>query len=140
MQWRLHHVNLPAPDVARSAEFFGKIFDHEPESFPVADEDDRGSFDYTEQGLALMRAPDRGGEMHICRPSATVARDNGWHINPLVSGHIALEVDDIEEVKRQLVEMGEYYVDAGPWAMQGYQQIYFHDPGMNVIEVNQRTD
>ena len=36
-----------------------------------------------------------------------------------------------------LDEKGEPYSDYGTWAMNGWHQIFFHDPDGNVVEVHQ---
>ena len=50
---------------------------------------------------------------------------------------VAFRTDDIEAVKKRLDEKGIRYADYGNWAMNGWYQIFFHDPEGNVIEVHQ---
>jgi glyoxylase I family protein len=61
----------------------------------------------------------------------------GNTMNPLGLGHIAFRTDDIEAFKRRLTERGIPFSDYGSWAMDGGDQIFFHDPEGNVVEVHQ---
>ena len=53
------------------------------------------------------------------------------------TGNPAIIFDDIEGVKRRLTERGVPFSDYGTWAIPGWQQIFFHDPEGNIIEVHQ---
>ena len=68
---------------------------------------------------------------------STSAFAPGQPLNPLERGHIAFRTDDIDAFKRRLDEKGIPYADYGGFAMSGWQQIFFHDPEGNVIEVHQ---
>ncbi len=76
----------------------------------------------------------------MSRPNPNMARDNNYFVNPSLGGHVAIEVDDIEEVKRRLEARGLYYADPGHWAVQGLYQIYVTDPSQNCVEINQTLD
>lgn len=57
--------------------------------------------------------------------------------NPLERGHIAFRTDDIEAIKARLTERGVPSADFGAWAIEGWHQIFFHDPEGNIVEVHQ---
>ena len=76
-------------------------------------------------------------QMHLAERDLDVAFRTGHAVNPLDRGHIAFRTDDIEAVKKRLDEKGIRYADYGNWAMNGWYQIFFHDPEGNVIEVHQ---
>jgi catechol 2,3-dioxygenase-like lactoylglutathione lyase family enzyme len=57
--------------------------------------------------------------------------------HPLERGHIAFRTDDIAAFKRRLREEGIPFADYGAWAMNGWEQTFFHDPEGNVVEVHQ---
>ena len=134
MTWKIHHVNIPAPNVRESAEFYSSVFGMTETEMPVKS-GPRGSFRSDRSSLAWFEGDN--AQIHVCQPSATMARDNGFYINPVLNGHLAIQVDDIAEVKRRLDERGDYYADPGHWAMANHYQIYLHDPAMNVIEIIQ---
>ena len=134
MGWKLHHVNIPAINLRETADFYRHILGMQDRAMPVKRED-RGEFAFDSENLAWFE--DGHSQLHVYRPSPTMARDNNFFINPVVNGHIAIQVDDIDEVKRRLDAQGTYYADPGHWAMQDYYQIYVHDPAMNVVEINQ---
>lgn len=136
MSWELHHVNIPAPDVRASAAFYTTIFGMEEKPFPFVDRD-RGAFGLGNDHIAFFE--DGSRQIHISKPVATMARDNGFYLNPVLNGHHAILVDDIEAVKARLEANDVYFADAGRWAFDGYYQIYCYDPGNNVVEINQRT-
>ena len=76
-------------------------------------------------------------QVHLAERDLEVGFRTGQPLNPLERGHIAFRTDDIEAFKRRLEEKGIPYADYGDWAMSGWQQIFFHDPEGNVIEVHQ---
>ncbi|MDH3307991.1 MAG: glyoxalase, partial [Acidimicrobiia bacterium] len=63
-----------------------------------------------------------------------------YYVNPSLHGHVAIEVDDIEQVKQRLNARGVYFADPGHWAVEGLYQIYVIDPSMNCVEINQQLD
>jgi catechol 2,3-dioxygenase-like lactoylglutathione lyase family enzyme len=58
----------------------------------------------------------------------------------LERGHIAFRTDDIVAFKKRLDEKGIPYSDYRTWAMNGWHQIFFHDPEGNIIEVHQAKE
>ena len=135
MSWKLHHVNLPARCVRETATFYTEVLGMQ-EGSPEFKEEDRGDFKTDDQNVAWF---DNGvAQLHIARPSSSFCKDNNFHMDPLVNGHIAIEVDDLDEIRERLRERGVYFADPGNWALNGYQQIYTLDPASNAVEINQR--
>ena len=77
--------------------------------------------------------------MHLAERDLQIGFKTGQVINPLEKGHIAFRTDDIAGFKKRLEARGIPFSDFGAWAMSGWQQIFFHDPDGNVIEVHQVT-
>jgi catechol 2,3-dioxygenase-like lactoylglutathione lyase family enzyme len=136
MSWRLHHVNVPSPNLPVSIEFYTEVLKMNLVEFDSAEKDVRGNFKTEDVVLASEDGETDWPQVHLQVPNPNCARDNGWHINPIAAAHTAYHVDDLEAVKERLRLRGVYFADAGPWALRGYDQIYLHDPGMNVIEIN----
>ncbi|WP_214109124.1 VOC family protein [Acrocarpospora catenulata] len=135
MSWKLHHVNIPARFVRETADFYVQVLGM-TESSPTFKDRDRGVFHTDEQNVAWF---DNGvSQLHIARPTHHFCADNNFHMDPLVNGHVAIEVDDLDAVRARLRERGIYFADPGNWALNGYQQIYCLDPAMNAVEINQR--
>jgi len=133
MTWLLHHVNITVPVVGEGAAFYEAAFGMKNRPFPFVSEKDRGRFDadrvsFFEDGLR---------QVHMCRPQGDIAALNGHYINPMLDGHVAFNVPDIEVTKEWLRKSGHYFADAGSWAFRGYYQLYVFDPDMNVVEINQ---
>ena len=61
----------------------------------------------------------------------------GHTINPLEKGHIAYRTDDLKAFKKHLKELNINFSDWGETAVEGWKQIFFHDPDGNVIEVHE---
>jgi len=136
MRWSLHHVNLPASDVRAMAAFYSTVFDMREKPFPFVAQG-RGALETGNDFVALFE-DDNQRQIHICKPTPSLPWDNNLRLHPVINGHIAIEVDDIDEVMRRLQAAGIPFDDAGNWAFQGYRQVYCYDPSMNVVEINQR--
>lgn len=136
MSWRLHHVNVPSPNLRASADFYAEVLGMNVGTFDAAEEEIRGKFDTAEVVLASEDTEAGWPQVHLQVPNPNCARDNGWHINPIAAPHTAYHVEDLEVVKERLNRRGVYFADAGPWALRGYDQIYLWDPGMNIVEIN----
>ena len=138
MQWSLHHVNLPAADVRAMVAFYSTVFGMTEKPFPFVD-NGRGALQTGGDFVALFE-DENGRQIHICKPTPTLPWDNDLRLHPVINGHMAIQVDDIEEVMRRLAALGMPYNDAGKWAFKGHRQAYCYDPSMNVVEINQRTE
>jgi catechol 2,3-dioxygenase-like lactoylglutathione lyase family enzyme len=132
MKIKLHHVNLCTTDVPGMTDFYRNLFDmqHEPEmdATRVTNQGYPGNVGFVTDGTT---------QLHLAERDLGVAYRTGQAINPLERGHIAFRTDDIAAFKKRLEEKGIPYSDFGKWAMKGWQQIFFHDPEGNIIEVHQ---
>ncbi len=132
MQLKLHHVNLCSKDVPAMDEFYRSVLGLEPEPSLC---DAR----LTAQGYSgnVAFLSDGQTQVHLAEKDLGVGFRTRNAINPLERGHIAFRTDDIEAFKRHLRDKGIPFSDYGAWAMGGWEQIFFHDPEGNVVEVHQ---
>jgi catechol 2,3-dioxygenase-like lactoylglutathione lyase family enzyme len=132
MKLKLHHLNLCTSNVAAMDEFYTKVLDMQSEPSRNATRD-------TSQGYSgkVAFVTDGQSEVHLAERDLRIGFKTGQAINPLEKGHIAFRTDDIAAFKKRLDERGIPYSDFGAWAMKGWQQIFFHDPDGNVIEVHE---
>ncbi len=139
MRSRIHHVNISAPKFEETIAFYQDMFD-------LVDFKPNFATEYTQQRGTRFIGPktpemSEAGEaptIHISDSTPEYAKSvTELGINPRLNGHIAIAVDDIEEVKSRLSAAGVFYVEAGRWAVKDYHQIYTYDPSMNLIEINQ---
>ena len=132
MKLTLHHVNLCTTNVPAMDEFYRSVLELAPEPGMQATR-------VTSQGYAgdVAFVTDGTTQVHLAEKDLEVGFRTGKAINPLERGHLAFRTDDIETFKRRLEEKGIPYADYGGFAMSGWQQIFFHDPEGNVIEVHQ---
>jgi glyoxylase I family protein len=132
MKLTLHHVNLTTTNVAAMDDFYQNVLDMKSEASRNASRD-------TTQGYAgkVAFVTDGQSELHLAERDLQVGFKTGHSVNPLERGHIAFRTDDIAAFKRRLEAKGIPYSDYGAWAMAGWEQIFFHDPEGNVIEVHQ---
>lgn len=134
MNWSIHHVTLQTHDVKKSARFYREILGLEngsPHNIGTGSSD----FEINDEVLAVVGDGNRG--LHLLTPHPDFARQSGFAINPAMGGHVAINVDDIDAVKRRLDAEGIFYQDAGEHAVPGWSQIYLYDPSGNLIEINQ---
>ena len=132
MKLTLHHVNLCTTDVPAMDEFYRSVLDLAPEPGMQASR-------VTSQGYAgdVAFVTDGTTQLHLAEKDLDAGFRMGKPINPVERGHLAFRTDDIDAFKRRLEAKGIAYADFGDWAMSGWQQIFFHDPEGNVIEVHQ---
>ena len=137
MDWYIHHVNTPAVRVRRVARFLEDIVGMVHGSrwlYPK----EAGHLDHNPDTIAFYGEECRG--IHVCKPLEDFAQNNGFLHNPTIGGHFALNVREIDAIKSRLTTAGVAYTDAGMFAIDGAVQIYFFDPSMNLIEVNEIVD
>jgi len=129
---KLHHLNLCTTNVRAMDEFYRDVLDLEPEPEMNASRD-------REQGLAsdVSFVSDGTTQLHLTERDLEVGFRTGQPINPMERGHIAFRTDDIDAFKRRLEDKGIPYANYGARAMRGWEQIFFHDPEGNIIEVHQ---
>ena len=132
MQLKLHHVNLCSKDVPAMDEFYRSVLGLEPEP-------SLSDARLTAQGYCgnVAFLSDGQTQVHLAEKDLGVGFRTRNAINPLERGHIAFRTDDIEAFKRHLRDKGIPFSDYGAWAMGGWEQIFFHDPEGNVVEVHQ---
>ena len=134
MKIELHHINLCTTNVSGMTEFYHTVLD-------LAGEPALEATRVVSQGYAgkVGFVTDGNMQIHLAEKDLGVAFRTGHAINPLERGHIAFRTDDIEAFKRRLEEKGIPFANYGAWAMNGWEQIFFHDPDGNIIEVHQVT-
>ena len=133
--WKLHHVNIQAPDVRKSVEFLATNLGLKEGSWRAPDE--KGDFSIDPRDLSVFPLGAFNGGLHIIKPDPGFALRNNFAHNPSIGGHPAIVVEDIQEVKNRLEAENVLITDAGTYAMVDMHQIYCLDPSGNVIEVNQ---
>src|SRR3954447_22359962 len=135
MRIKLHHVNFCSKDVPTMEAFYRSVLDLEPEPGLAEGR-------VTAQGYAgnVAFVTDGQTQFHLAEQDLGVGFRIGQAINPLERGHIAFRTDDMTAFKQRLETKGIPYSDYGNWAMNGWYQIFFHDPEGNVIEVHQAAD
>jgi glyoxylase I family protein len=132
---KLHHLNLCTTNVPAMDEFYRSVLDMAPEpamhAMRVRNQGYGGEVAFVTDGTT---------QVHVSEKDLRCGFRTGNVINPVERGHIAFRTDDMAAFKRRLEDKGIPYSDYGDWAMQGWQQIFFHDPDGNVIEVHQATE
>lgn len=130
--WYLHHVNISVIDVRKAAAFYTDILGLKEKS--LVQPEAAGNFAVDRDALAIFGSDNRG--LHLIRPVASWAKDNGLAHNPSIGGHVAINVQDLDQVVANLNEMCVPYSDAGSIAMKDMRQVFCFDPSMNLIEFN----
>ena len=132
MKIKLHHVNFCSNRVAEMDAFYRSVLNLEPEP-------SLQSARVTQEGYAgkVAFVTDGTTQLHLAERDLDVGFRTGHVINPLERGHIAFRTDDIEAFKAHLRHQGIPFSDYGAWAMNGWAQIFFHDPEGNVVEVHE---
>ena len=132
MKIKLHHINFCSTDVPAMDEFYRTVLDLEVEPSLSAGR-------VTQQGYAgdVAFVTDGTTQLHLAEKDLGVGFRTKQAINPVERGHIAFRTDDIDAFKKRLEAKGIAYSDYGAWAMRGWEQIFFHDPDGNIIEVHQ---
>jgi catechol 2,3-dioxygenase-like lactoylglutathione lyase family enzyme len=135
MKLKLHHINFCTTNVDAMDEFYRSVMDLDREATV-------GQGRVTSQGYPgkVAFVTDGTTQVHIAEKDLGVAFRTGQAINPVERGHIAFRTDDIEGFKKRLKEKGVPFSDFGTWAMNGWHQIFFHDPDGNIIEVHQAQE
>lgn len=138
MGWSIHHVNLQAKNVRKTAAFYAAIMGMQERAweFPAS----RGYIPGEPDKLALFAdGRDSHSGLHLIAPDPDFANKNSLLHNPSVGGHVAFEVDDLDAVITRLKAAGIAYSDAGTFAIPGMRHIYVEDPEGNLIEINARV-
>ena len=135
MKMTLHHINFVTTDVAKLNDFYRNVMG-------LADEPTLNANRITDQGYPgkTAFATDGHVQMHLAERDFGLGFRQKQFVNPVERGHIAFWTDDIAAFKKRLEENGVPYSDYGTFAMNGWHQIFFHDPEGNVVEVHQAND
>ena len=136
MKLQLHHINLCTNNVPVMDEFYRTVLDlgNEPSMGANRAKDEDGYLG------AVSFVTDGTTQMHLAQRDLGAGFRTGQAINPLERGHIAFRTDDIATFKKRLEDKGILYSNYGAWAIKGWEQIFFHDPEGNVIEVHQANE
>ena len=136
MKLQLHHINLCTNNVPVMDDFYRTVLDlgDEPTMGANRAKDKDGYLG------AVSFVTDGTTQMHLAQRDLGAGFRTGQAINPLERGHIAFRTDDIATFKKRLEEKGIPYSNYGAWAIKGWEQIFFHDPEGNVIEVHQANE
>src|ERR1700730_4579383 len=118
MTTRFHHINLCAKDPSELESFYKDVLE-----LAVSNAYSGNQKQIKNQGYGGRVAflTDGTSEMHLST----------------LDLNVAFRTDDIEGIKRRLTERGVPYADFGAWAIEGWHQIFFHDPEGNIVEVHQ---
>jgi glyoxylase I family protein len=135
MKMTLHHLNLTTANVAKMNDFYRNVMG-------LAAEPTLSASRITNQGYSgeTAFATDGHVQVHMSERDLELGFRQKQFVNPLERGHIAFRTDDIAAFKKRLDEKGVPYSDYGTWAMNGWHQIFFHDPDGNVVEVHQANE
>ncbi|HLZ62118.1 MAG TPA: VOC family protein [Ktedonosporobacter sp.] len=114
---RLHHVSLPIPDGTQESirTFYSKVLGLTEKPVPHT---------LRHRGLVWFAAGDGEMELHFV-PDTYLS-------HPAEARHFCLEVDDVEEYRKRLVEAGCQIVEADP--IPHRPRFFFLDPVGNHIE------
>jgi glyoxylase I family protein len=134
MTTRFHHINLCAKDPSELETFYKDVLELSESNAYSGNQKQIKNQGY---GGRVAFLTDGTSEMHLSTLDLNVAFRTKQAINPLERGHIAFRTDDIEGIKRRLTKRGVPFADFGAWAIEGWNQIFFHDPEGNIVEVHQ---
>lgn len=134
MKWELHHVNLQAFDIQKSVRFYREILQFEGSSAHTIGKG-TATLPIDPSNHAVIGEDNAG--IHLYVPAPDFALKAGFSINPTIHGHTAFRVKDIDGLKKRLEAAGILYAEGRGYAIPGLRQVYFYDPAMNCIEVNQ---
>ncbi|MEM7598557.1 MAG: VOC family protein [Pseudomonadota bacterium] len=131
---KLHHINLSTDKVEEMDTFYREVLGlaRETEDVPALRMDEEvyaGDVTFLTDGDV---------HLHIARKDVEAGFRTGQLVNPVLEGHVAYRVDDIEAFKTQLEANNVPYSNWDDSAVAGWHQVYFYDPEGNVIEVHER--
>ncbi|MEM1077577.1 MAG: VOC family protein [Pseudomonadota bacterium] len=135
MGWSIHHVNLQAKDVRRSAAFYRDVLGMTEQDWVFPET--RGYLPGDPDKLALLGDGREGHTgLHLIAPDPDFAEKNNLIHNPSVGGHVAIHVDDLQGVIDRLTAAGIPFSVTGEFAIPGLRHVYVNDPEGNLIEIN----
>jgi len=134
MATRIHHINFASKTPEVLTSFYKDVLEmnntdaYKSHHTQITDRGYGSRVDFITDGVT---------EMHLSTKDMNVGFRTGQAINPMERGHLAFRTDDIEAIKRRLTEREIPFSDYGNWAIEGWHQIFFHDPEGNIVEVHQ---
>lgn len=135
MGWSIHHVNLQARDVRRTAAFYTDILGMTERDWVFPDT--RGYLPGDPDKLALLGDGREGHTgLHLIAPDPEFAQKNDLIHNPSVGGHVAIHVEDLQLIIDRLTAAGVPFSVTGEFAIPGLRHVYVKDPEGNLIEIN----
>src|SRR5690606_17906370 len=88
MGWRIHHTNVPSHDVKLSAEFYTNVL-----GLTARNPDFKREYRSDREVAWFETDNPAEAQLHISKPISTFARDSGFHVDPILRGHVAITVD-----------------------------------------------
>ena len=129
----VHHVMIPAHNLAQSTAFFRDIVGLEEGVAPDADMN--GSL---EQRSAAFFGKDGPG-IHLVHPSATYPSSHGLLHNPTLDPHFALAVPDLATVRDRMTKANILFSDGGTCQTADASSLLAYSPSLRLIELTQST-
>lgn len=131
---KMHHIGLHIDDVAASTEFYVGVLGLSPASMPAATDAERARF---KDLITAAKTPPPSGVMWIEAPGGMqihmLKADSAEGLPNPFGPHVAFEVEDLEESKRELDARGIPYV-VGP-SYDAFRQLWLLDPSGNTVEL-----
>ena len=122
----LHHMNLTSMDPTAMWEFYVTKLGLEDD--PSHWTPDSGDFDDNR----FFKAGDI--EFHLSRVDPGLSTRFGQTINPLLTGHIAFLVEDLDAIRARLDEQEVPYADYGTDLGGRWAQLFVADPSGRIVE------
>ena len=128
----IHHVMIPAHDVAQSVAFFRDIVGLEEGVAPDAGYDGGAE----KRDAAFFGANGRG--IHLVKPSATYPGSHGLLHNPTIDPHFAIQVANVDVVREKMAAADILYSDGGTCPTADAKSLLVYTPSLRLIEVMQQ--
>jgi catechol 2,3-dioxygenase-like lactoylglutathione lyase family enzyme len=127
MKISMNHVAVMADDARQLAAFYRDVVGLEPVVAPAAQHVNPDSYKWLKLG---------DHELHIVQRDDQLATRLGVNIDP-IKAHFAFSVESMEsreELIDRLTKAGVKWMDWSPHGIPGKYQLFFLDPGGNLIE------
>lgn len=141
MTWSIHHVNLAAHDVRKSAHFYTQIIGMSEGAWVFPPPEQVGHISADPAKLTIFPTSTNSvGEnsgLHLIQPDPLFARQNNLDHNPSIGGHVAFQVQDLDAVIARLKAAEIPYSLTETFAIPNMRHLYVYDPGGNLLEINE---
>ncbi len=127
----VHHVMIPAHDLARSTAFFRDIVGLNEGAAPDADLNGTA-----EKRDASFFGKDGYG-IHLVHPSATYPSAHGLLHNPTLDPHFALTVPDLAAVRDRMSKADILYSNGGTCPTDKADALLVYSPSLRLIELTE---